>query len=96
MLFLSLAISDLMSSAFQVPLLTINQINVEWPLGTVMCYVHILYFGVKFGCDNYFLMMLAIHRFLQITKPYRHHERITKKKIAILILSFLLLSLVMR
>ena len=83
-LFLSLAISDFMFAVFQVPLFTINQIYWTWPLGTVMCYVNILYFGVNFSSSNYLLMILAIHRLLQIVQPFRGHEKVTKKKIAVL------------
>ena len=83
-LFLSLAISDLLFAAVEMPLFNTNQIFAVWPLGTVMCYFNIIYFGLNFCCSNYYLMILSINRLLQIIQPYRDHEKVTKKKIALL------------
>ena len=88
-LFLFIAISDAMFGAVSVPIFTVNQVFMVWPLGRFMCYVNIVLIGLNFSCSTYWILMLSFNRLLQITRPYTNHERTTKRKILIILLPLL-------
>ena len=83
-LFLSIAASDLIAGLVQAPMTTIGLVYVYWPLGQLMCHVNFLMNGINYMVSDICLLILSIHRFWQITKPYSEKETMNNTKTVIL------------
>ena len=87
--FLMLSLSDLILSSFVTPLFIVYKSLNIWPLGSVVCHVFQIATLAQFPVSNQIIMIMALHRYLHLTKPFLADEKFNKRKILILSLSWL-------
>jgi hypothetical protein len=90
-LFMGCAIADLSSNIISVPFLTIFTSVGYWPLGKTPCIIWVINdFSVE-SISVYSLLLIAIHRYMQIKMPTYETEKMTRKKYAIIATQWVLI-----
>ena len=97
-LFLAIGVADLISGCFLIPIYAVTRIHLVWPFSWHFCqiYLAINHFTYTICCS--LLCMLAYHRYMQISRPFKQTEIVTKKRrlyIALPWLGFLLFYSIM-
>ena len=83
LLFISLAISDFFVGA-QLPLTLVLEISFIWPFGKFMCLFYNIWSSSQLWVSNTMTVVMSIHRFIQLFRPFRSHEKINIKKLIML------------
>ena len=85
-LYLTIAVSDLLSGLVQVPIILLSQLNSDWNYGNIVCYVKLSVAGTTFCISIYMLLVLAIERCVQIIKPSKISDKVSARKVFVIIL----------
>ena len=80
LLFISLSISDLIAGFLALPLAIVSTKFEIWPLGDFMCVVYQILKFAQMRVSNQTVVVLSIHRFFQLFKPFQAEERLDWKK----------------
>jgi hypothetical protein len=81
LLFFSLSLSDLFVGIFSISFELSAHIWPEWPLGNFLCSLASLNVYSQYTCSFLGLLLLSIHRFMQLKFPLKTNENVTKLKL---------------
>ena len=79
-LFLFNAIADFTSGLISIPSMTLFTTIGYWPLGKVTCVIWVINDFAVTSISAFSLLIIAVHRYLQIKRPVETTEKMTKNK----------------
>ncbi|XP_005803677.2 histamine H2 receptor-like [Xiphophorus maculatus] len=90
----SLAIADLLLGVLVLPLsATLELRNSKWPFGGTLCNIYISVDVMLCTCSILTLLAISVNRYLAISSPLSHSQRVTPRRVSLAIIFIWLLSL---
>lgn len=90
----SLAMADLLLGLLVMPLsATVELRGRKWPFGGTFCNIYISLDVMLCTCSILTLLAISVNRYLAISSPLSHSQRITPRRVTLAIVSIWLLSL---
>lgn len=90
----SLAMADLLLGLLVMPLsATVELRSRKWPFGGTMCNIYISLDVMLCTCSILTLLAISVNRYLAISSPLSHTQRVTPRRVKLAIVSIWLLSL---
>ncbi|XP_038148218.1 histamine H2 receptor-like [Cyprinodon tularosa] len=90
----SLAVADLLLGVLVLPLsATLELRSRKWPFGGTLCNIYISMDVMLCTCSILTLLAISVNRYLAISSPLSHSQRITPRRVTFTIISIWVLSL---
>ncbi|KAM4547567.1 histamine H2 receptor-like [Fundulus diaphanus] len=90
----SLAVADLLLGVLVLPLsATLELRSRKWPFGGTLCNIYISMDVMLCTCSILTLLAISVNRYLAISSPLSHSQRVTPQRVTLAIISIWVLSL---
>ncbi|XP_048745615.2 5-hydroxytryptamine receptor 1-like [Ostrea edulis] len=94
LLILSLAVSDLLVAVLVMPFAATGEAAGHWPLGDIVCDIFTSLDVILCTASILNLCMISVDRYLVITRPFKYAMKRTPRRMAVMIASVWILSVV--